>query len=53
MEVLSSSDLDDMSPKESRKRKYSAIPEKEDEDEGIQPAKKTAYNVIESGIGQS
>ncbi|KAL5603729.1 hypothetical protein FOVSG1_006479 [Fusarium oxysporum f. sp. vasinfectum] len=47
MEVLSSSDHDDTSPKESRKRKYSADSEKEDEDEGIQPTKKTANNVIE------
>jgi hypothetical protein len=46
MEVLSSSDPD-MSPKESRKRKYFADSEREDEDEGIQPAKKTAHNMIE------
>jgi hypothetical protein len=46
-EAFSSSDPNDMSPRKSRKRKYSGDPAKEDEDEGIQPAKRTAHDVTE------
>ena len=47
METFSSPDPDEMSPKASRKRKYSANPKEDDKDEGYQPVKKTAHNMIE------